>query len=261
MPDYLKYKLIAFDLDGTLAESKSAISDEMAKLLGRLLEQYQVAVTSGGKFTQFKKQLIERLKLDSALLKNLHILPTNAASYFHYNPNSSKWEKVFANTLTLKERKKIISTIRQAAKSLGFWEARHYGKIIEDRDSQITFSALGQDVVDKLGEQGLELKARWDPDGSKKSQLRDAIAKKLPEFSVASAGMTSVDVMGRGMDKARGLLKLIKQLGIDKTEVLYIGDALYHGGNDAIVKEAGFNTLQVGSPSETAIHIEKLLQG
>jgi hypothetical protein len=40
--------LIIFDLDGTLAESKSSLDGEMAALLGRLLEVVKVAIISGG---------------------------------------------------------------------------------------------------------------------------------------------------------------------------------------------------------------------
>ena len=41
-------KLIVFDLDGTLAESKSSLDAEMAKLLNTLLSITKVAVISDG---------------------------------------------------------------------------------------------------------------------------------------------------------------------------------------------------------------------
>ena len=46
-------KLIVFDLDGTLAESKASLDAEMAALLNRLLEIVKVAVISGGDWPQF----------------------------------------------------------------------------------------------------------------------------------------------------------------------------------------------------------------
>jgi hydroxymethylpyrimidine pyrophosphatase-like HAD family hydrolase len=45
--------LIVFDLDGTLAESKSAIDAEMATLLTALLAVVKVAIISGGALPQF----------------------------------------------------------------------------------------------------------------------------------------------------------------------------------------------------------------
>ena len=40
--------LISFDLDGTLAESKSPIDAEMVSLLARLFQGVKVAIISGG---------------------------------------------------------------------------------------------------------------------------------------------------------------------------------------------------------------------
>jgi phosphomannomutase len=51
-------KLVVFDLDGTLAESKSAIDAEMAKLLDSLLDLVKVSVISGGAWLQFEKQVL-----------------------------------------------------------------------------------------------------------------------------------------------------------------------------------------------------------
>lgn len=67
-------KLIVFDLDGTLAESKSPLDTEMSTLLGALLGIVKVAVVSGGNWPQFEKQLLSNLPHD-AHLKNLSILP------------------------------------------------------------------------------------------------------------------------------------------------------------------------------------------
>ena len=41
-------RLIAFDLDGTLALSKQALDDEMADLLGQLTDVAMVDIISGG---------------------------------------------------------------------------------------------------------------------------------------------------------------------------------------------------------------------
>lgn len=52
-------KLIVFDLDGTLAESKSPLDAEMAKLLGALLGVVKVAVISGGNWPQFENNCLQ----------------------------------------------------------------------------------------------------------------------------------------------------------------------------------------------------------
>ena len=58
-------KLVIFDLDGTLAESKQPITSEMAHLLARLLEHKKVAVISGGALPQFLSQIVAQLPRDA----------------------------------------------------------------------------------------------------------------------------------------------------------------------------------------------------
>ncbi len=53
--------LVVFDLDGTLAESKSALDAEMGSLLEELLDVVKVAVISGGDWPQFESQLLRGL--------------------------------------------------------------------------------------------------------------------------------------------------------------------------------------------------------
>ncbi|VUC37716.1 unnamed protein product, partial [Clonostachys rosea] len=46
--------LVAFDLDGTLAESKQPLKDDMAEAIADLLAVSHVAVISGGDWPQFQ---------------------------------------------------------------------------------------------------------------------------------------------------------------------------------------------------------------
>ncbi|MGC1618774.1 MAG: HAD family hydrolase, partial [Candidatus Acidiferrum sp.] len=76
-------RLIVFDLDGTLAESKSALDTEMAALLHDLLGIVKVAVISGGDWPQFEKQLLSNLPNDNCMA-NLSLLPTCGTKFFEY---------------------------------------------------------------------------------------------------------------------------------------------------------------------------------
>ena len=62
-------KLIAFDLDDTLAVTKSPMTDKMGVLLVQLLEKYEVCIISGGKFEQFQMQVVDRLEANHLLLR------------------------------------------------------------------------------------------------------------------------------------------------------------------------------------------------
>lgn len=251
-------KIIAFDLDGTLAPSKSPLPDTMAGLLIELLQKYEVCVISGGMITQFHKQLLDNLDASPLELERLHLMPTCGTQYYSYNMVDSKWELQYAENFTTDEKNKIISTLEKSIKDLGYEEQKVYGDVVEDRGSQITFSALGQDIVETLGSKGVELKEAWDPDGSKKATLRDHLSLLLPDFEVRAGGSTSIDITKPGIDKAYGIGKLIEITEVGLDEILFIGDRLEKGGNDYPVKGMGVDSIAVRSWHDTAVAVEVL---
>jgi hypothetical protein len=121
---------------------------------------------------------------------------------------------------------------------------RVWGEVIEDRGSQITFSALGQQAP-------LAEKDKWDADYSKRKRIKAILDVLIPEFSVRMGGATSIDVTKPGIDKAYGIRKLRDLLGISLAEMIYIGDALFPGGNDYPAIEAGVASISVRGPRET----------
>ncbi len=251
-------KLIAFDLDGTLADSKSPADDRMLSVFAELLDKFQVCVISGGKFEQFQKQLLGRLKATPAQLERLHIMPTSGTTYYKYDQVKQDWQQVYAENFTEAEKNKIINALNKGFDALGYRAEKTYGETIEDRGSQVTFSVLGQDIVDELGKEGHRLKEEWDPDNKKKLELLDYICPLIPEFEVRAGGMTSIDVTKKGIDKAYGIKKLIELLGIPKHDILFIGDRLQEGGNDYPVKAFGVDSIEISHWRETASAIEAI---
>ncbi len=238
-------KLIAFDLDGTLAPSKSFLHDEMAVTLDRLLDHFEVCVISGGKLGQFETQLLKDLKTSPEKLQKLHLMPTCGTQYYTYDIVGQKWDQVYAENFTEAEKKSIIDALEKGIDELGLREKEVYGEIIEDRGSQITFSALGQDIVAHLGDKGVELKEAWDPESKKKNKLRDYVANLIPEFEVRVGGGTSIDITKPGIDKAYGMRRLMDILGLSKDQILFMGDRLQPGGNDYPVLEYGIDSIEV----------------
>jgi HAD superfamily hydrolase (TIGR01484 family) len=241
-------KLIVFDLDGTLAESKLSLDAEMAKLLSALLSIVKVAIISGGNWPQFRKQVLANLP-DDACLKNLSLLPTDGAKFYQYN---SGWDKLYSEDLTTEEREKIIISLQRAINISGFEAETVWGEVIEDRGNQITFSALGQEAP-------LEEKKKWDPDFAKRKKIKAILDTLIPEFFVHLGGTTSIDVTQTGIDKAYGIGKLQKYLSIPIDEMIFIGDALFVGGNDYPAVEAGVVSIQVRDPGETKRVIEAII--
>ena len=155
-------KLIVYDLDGTLAESKSSLDAVMASLLHDLLGIVKAAVISGGDWPQFEKQLLSNLPHDERL-KNLSLLPTCGTKFFQY---TGDWKKIYSEDFTADEKEKIVSSLKKALAVTGFKVEKVWGEVIEDRGSQITYSALGQQAPLEKRKNGI----RISPNGRKSKQ-------------------------------------------------------------------------------------------
>ncbi|MDE1941063.1 MAG: HAD family hydrolase, partial [Patescibacteria group bacterium] len=162
-------KLIAFDLDGTLTESKAPIDKEMADLFVQLLARKKVAVIGGGGWPQFQSQFIAGLPASADNLSNLLLLPTSGTCLYVWKGN---WVPEYQETLSQIDRDGIRRAFDSALKAAGYDKPeKQYGDIIEDRGSQVTFSALGQKAP-------IELKRQWDPDREKRRKIAAILAEK-----------------------------------------------------------------------------------
>jgi HAD superfamily hydrolase (TIGR01484 family) len=241
-------KLVVFDLDGTLAASKAPLDPEMAALLAALLGIVRVAVISGGNWPQFEKQVLANLPHGDCL-RQLSLLPTCGTKFYQY---ASDWKLLYSEDFTDNEKERIIAAFKQVIAGPEFKPEQTWGEQIEDRGSQITFSALGQQAP-------IEAKQVWDPDFARRKRMKVSLDALIPEFSVRLGGMTSVDVTKPGIDKAYGIRKLRDSLGIAIRDMIYVGDALFPGGNDYPAKEAGAVCIQVRDPDESKRVIESIL--
>ncbi|MEO6571524.1 MAG: HAD-IIB family hydrolase [Ilumatobacteraceae bacterium] len=241
-------RLVVFDLDGTLAESKSAIDAEMSALLGRLLGVVRVAVISGAGWAQFERQLICRLGSPERWL-GLSLLPVCGTAFYEYRDD---WTLRYADDLTTGEKAKITAALQEMITSMDLVPSQVWGDVIEDRGSQITFSALGQQAP-------LDAKSSYDPDFAKRSAMTSHLEAMIPEFSVRMGGTTSIDITRPGIDKAYGIRKLSEVLSIGLGEMVFVGDALLPGGNDRPVRDAGVSSIATRDPGETKRLIEAMV--
>ncbi|WP_395243731.1 HAD-IIB family hydrolase [Agromyces sp. MMS24-K17] len=246
------HKLIAFDLDDTLAPSKSPLDERMSVQLRRLLDVADVCVISGGQIAQFQAQVIDRLETASPdQLSRLHLMPTCGTQYYRYEGDS--WQRKYAQELSPEVREHAIKVVEETARELGYWESDTWGPIMEDRGSQVTFSALGQAAP-------VAAKQEWDPTGAKKNALRDAVQDLLPELEVRSGGSTSIDITKRGIDKAYGMERLAEVTGFGLDDMLFVGDRLDEHGNDYPVKRLGVQCIAVTKWEDTLEVIDELIE-
>lgn len=245
-------KFIVFDLDGTLTESKLDLDVEMAELLKRLLEEKRIAVIGGGKYELFQKQLLSKLKISKKLLKNLFLFPTTASSF--YKHNGGDWQQVYALSFSSEEKKKILNAFEKVFIELNYHPDDVYWKVVEDRGSEITFSALGQNAPP-------DLKKEWKEEQENiKLKMVELLQNDLPDFEVRAAGYTSIDVTRKGIDKEYGLKQIKKHLNIPFGEMLFVGDALFPGGNDCAALRTGVQCFEVKGVGDTKKLVRHLLK-
>lgn len=242
-------KVAAFDLDNTLARSKKPMSADMASVLTSLTRLIPVAIVTGGRFQLVESQVLAMLGQE-ADRANMHLMPTSGTRCYRWD--GEQWRCQYAYDLSETDRKAAIESLERHAKEQGMWGEHAWGPRIEDRGSQITFSALGQEAP-------LDVKEHWDPDNSRKNRLAAAVAADLPNLAVHSGGSTSVDISDRGIDKAFAVRKLADMMGIEVPQIIFIGDRMDPDGNDYPAAMAGTMSIRVANPDETIRVCERMI--
>lgn len=247
-------KVLAFDVDQTLNVAKTPIDGEIAGLLMRCLRYFQICPISGQKFEQFLVQIVDRLEgVNERDLENLHLFVAQGTQY--YRRENGEWRQVYSYPLSEAQVAKISGAMEQAARELGYWEGDRLPEgeeIIENRLSQVTFSALGQRA-------STEEKYAWDPEHEKREKIVARAKELAPEFYFEIGGTTSINACLPGMNKEFGMNKLMEQLGVEKEEILYFGDMTQPGGNDYPVVAMGIETITVRDHKDTACALRAIL--
>ena len=247
-------KVLAFDIDQTLNIAKTPITEDIAELLVKCLDHFEVCPISGQKFDQFLIQIVNQLKNPTEeQLKHLHLFVAQGTQYYRYE--NGEWKQVYNYPLTDEQVAKITQTIEQSAKELGYWEEDKLAEgdeIIENRLSQVTFSALGQKA-------GTEAKYAWDPDHKKREAIVKRCKELAPEFDYEIGGTTSINAITPGMNKVFGMTHLLEELNVTKEDILYFGDMTQPGGNDYPVVQMGIDTITVRNHEDTAYALRGIL--
>jgi len=250
-------KVLSFDVDQTLNVAKTPITLDVAKLLLRLLRaDFLICPISGQKFDQFLVQIVDPLKkvgAEPADLRNLHLFVAQGTQYYRFGDKD--WERVYNFPLTDAQVTEISSALETAARELGFWEEdklKPGDEIIENRLSQVTFSALGQSA-------GTDEKYKWDPDCKKREKIVVRAKELAPDFAYEIGGTTSINAFIPGMNKVFGMTHLMEELHVEKSDILYFGDMTQPGGNDYPVVMMGIDTITVRNHEDTSFALRGIL--
>jgi len=244
------YGVIVFDMDDTLTKSLSIADSEMIELFEKLSNKYKVWIITWWTFDRINKQIIWHLDKNKANLNNIYLFPTNGTRMLSFKGNS--FVEDYSENLKENEVDLIVNTLNKAIEDLDLLPEKQYWKIIDNRWSQITYAALGQDVP-------LEIKEVWDSDFKKRLKIREYIKDDLKDFGILLWWRASIDITRSGVDKAYAIRKIMSKLDIEKQEILFMWDALMEWWNDYPVKAFWVDTIQVENPEDTKKEIKKLI--
>lgn len=238
-------------MDGTLSQSKSPMTPEMGELFNKLSEITKIAVISGASFAQFEKELLPVIKPSP----NIVLLTTDGNQHLEFDDSLKKWKVIDKQEFPPALKSKVLQALTTIIASKDFGIPQNpVGKYVEDRDTEVNFSALGQNAP-------IEAKKVWDPDQKKRKKIKEKLESMVDGLTVSIAGTTSIDIFPKGRDKAFGLDLFMKRMNLSKKEVIFVGDAIFPGGNDYPALEMGLETIKVGGPADTAEIIQRWLSG
>ncbi len=234
-----------FDLDNTLTRSRSHITPEHAVILKTLSERAHVIVVSGATRAQ------QALQLEPELANGYFSLGQNGNSALAPD-GSPLWDRKLSTT----QKSAVIGLISKMKDHLQL-VVKDEHDLIEDRGSQISYSLIGH-------HEDIAKKEAFDPDHAKRLELLrifESDVQKLSEehaIEIRSGGTTCLDIFEKGKNKGFNCKALIERMNWREEDCLYIGDALFPGGNDETVIGI-IPTRAVQNPQETFSYLASVL--
>ena len=234
-------KLIAMDLDGTLTQHKTPLSDEHRDILTRLSKKYKLLMVGAGMCRRVFEQM-GRFPID--------ILGNYGMQYAEYNPETKDIDIVF-NEVRDTDRECVDRRVTMMREKYGFTEFA--GDNVEYHSSGcVTFPVLGTKAKQ-------EDKLAFDPDRKKRRAIYEDVKSVFSDYTVFVGGSSSFDMAPFPFDKAYALGKYCDERGIKHSEVVYIGDDYGEGGNDESVYKADFNYLTIDDYRDFPEVVKELL--
>ena len=251
-------KAIFSDIDGTLSAPNRPIPTDIACAIVEILDYVNFGILTAQSISQTQVQLLDPLEscgVTSKQLEHLFLGEAQGTALYTYDSSIEKWSSRYSFNLEEAEIGKIETTICDAVKKCGFENPEGLkGNRTQDRKTQVTFYGLGSEADRRL-------KIAWDPDGSKRKAIIAEAIKNAPEFEYRVGGTTSIDITKPGMDKSFGIMRMLKELGgTDPSEVIYLCDEAYPGGNDyPIIQTGDYRTRIVSSPKQSLFYLKAFI--
>ena len=225
--DVSKIKLVAFDLDGTLTQHKTPLSEEHKRVLDALGKKYKLLMAGAGMCHRIFNQM-NHYPID--------IMGNYGLQYAEYNPETQELE-IKANVVKPCDRDSVDKRVTALREKYGYTEFT--GENVE-------FHASGCVTIPLLGTKAKqEDKLAFDPDRTKRRAIYEEVKELFSDFIVFVGGSSSFDMTPAPYNKAYALAQYCEAHGISHDEVVYVGDDYGPGGNDESVYLSDFNFLTI----------------
>ena len=214
-------KHVFFDLDKTLTMSRSSLLPDQQELFEKLCAVKDVIVVTGGSAEQIREQITPRFdgKYYRLAQSGNHSIHKNGEVLWEEKLNDAQATAIFA---FIEELKGDLAV-----------PVKDEDDLVENRGAQITYSVLGF-------HEDKEKKYAFDPGdvkraGALKKRASDVEELRLLGVAIEPAGTTSFNFILAGKHKGFNITRLLEHESWRKEDCLYIGDALFPGGNDETV--------------------------
>lgn len=214
----MEKKVFAFDLDGTLTQHRTWITNENLAMLDELKSNgVRILILGAGQARRIFTQLREY---------PADILGNYGLQYAVYREELG--DIAFLRDVSLPcDRESVLERIRTLR------EKTHY---TDFRGETAKFYSTGSVILPLLGTKAsVTDKLVFDPDREKRRAIYPLIAETFPEYSVFLGGLSSIDLVPKPYDKYYALSRFCEEEGFDKSEAVYFGDDYGLGGNDECI--------------------------
>ena len=215
------YKLLAFDLDGTLTQHRSKLGEENRKVLAALDKKYKLLMVGAGGCERIFAQMNE--------------FPIDIIGY--YGMQESVMEngkpKIIRSEFYTVDQDYFINVANDVRDKFGY--TQYKGANVEfHATGAVTLPLLGKDadIADKVA---------FDPDRKKRAVMYPYVKSRFKGFNVFIGGSSSFDIVKEEFHKYNALTGYMARHNLKKEEVMYVGDDFGEGGNDEQIRTGGLN--------------------
>lgn len=221
--DKMKYKLIAADMDGTLLNSESKLSQGNLEAIKKAMAQgVKFAVVTGRSVTSLKQ-------FDFVAELNTPAIAYNGAKIY----NMATDELIFEQGLDNEDALRLLDLAAVYGTTICAWSGdKYYTNTLNERSVTYGKMSWAEPIIIEdnkaLAEQGVT-KIIWNDSPERVQELiRELDKLKFNALSYCTSNPCFLETMNCSVSKAKSLGRLCDYYGIDSSEVIAVGD----GEND-----------------------------